>query len=57
MKRSPSTMSRELKRCSGKYSANTAENDYHLKILNIFVNLGELIMVLNFKNKLATGLK
>ena len=25
MKRSPSTISRELKRCSGKYSANTAE--------------------------------
>ena len=34
MKRSPSTISRELKRCSGKYSANTAENDYHLKRRN-----------------------
>ncbi|PEG93729.1 IS30 family transposase, partial [Lactobacillus sp. UMNPBX10] len=34
MKRSPSTISRELKRCSGKYSANTAENDYRLKRRN-----------------------
>ena len=34
MKRSPSTISRELKRCSGKYSANTAENDYHVKRRN-----------------------
>lgn len=34
MKRSPSTISRELKRCSGEYSANTAENDYHVKRRN-----------------------
>ena len=36
MKRSPSTISRELKRCSGKYSANTAENDYHVKRRNCY---------------------
>ena len=34
MKRSPSTISRELKCCSGEYSANTAENDYHGKRRN-----------------------
>ncbi len=34
MKRSLSTISRELKRCSGEYSANTAENGYHVKRRN-----------------------
>ena len=29
--RSPSTISRELKRCSGNYSASDAERDYHKK--------------------------
>ena len=29
--RSPSNISRELKRCSGNYSASDAERDYHKK--------------------------
>ena len=32
--RSPSTISRELKRCSGNYSASDAERDYHKKRQN-----------------------
>nr|WP_295732117.1 helix-turn-helix domain-containing protein [uncultured Limosilactobacillus sp.] len=32
--RCPSTISRELKRCSGNYSACRAEHDYHKKRQN-----------------------
>ncbi|WP_261622850.1 helix-turn-helix domain-containing protein, partial [Limosilactobacillus fermentum] len=29
--RNPSTISRELKRCTGNYSPSKADNDYHQK--------------------------